>query len=83
MIKCLWQQMVNAVSVVHEHGIIHRDLKPCNFLICEGSIKLIDFGIANQIAADVTRLDFECSSEKAVTFYRCFEVSLVVNLTLV
>ena len=47
--------MVNAVAVCHKHGIIHRDLKPCNFLICEGSIKLIDFGIANQIAADVTR----------------------------
>ena len=34
---------------------VYRDLKPCNFLICRGAIKLIDFGIANTIAPDVTR----------------------------
>lgn len=47
--------MVTAVGVVHDCGIIHRDLKPCNFVIVQGEIKLIDFGIANSIDVDVTR----------------------------
>lgn len=55
-IKGFWRQMVSAVEVVHEFGIIHRDLKPCNFLIVQGVIKLIDFGIANDISSDVTSL---------------------------
>jgi len=57
MVKSLWEQMVRAVAAVHERGIIHRDLKPCNFLLCEGEIKLIDFGIANTIASDVTSME--------------------------
>jgi serine/threonine-protein kinase TTK/MPS1 len=55
-LKSLWRQMVNAVAIVHSKGIIHRDLKPCNFMICRGQMKLIDFGIANSISADATSL---------------------------
>jgi len=55
-IKFFWKQMVTAVGVVHDCGIIHRDLKPCNFVIVQGEIKLIDFGIANSIDVDVTSM---------------------------
>jgi len=55
-LRYFWRQMVNAVSIVHSKGIIHRDLKPCNFLVCQGSLKLIDFGIANRISNDITSL---------------------------
>ena len=48
-------KMVTAVGVVHDCGIIHRDLKPCNFVLVQGEVKLIDFGIANSIETDVTR----------------------------
>ncbi|MEI8300011.1 MAG: protein kinase [Chlamydiota bacterium] len=40
-------QVAYALLHLHTHGIIHRDLKPENILITEdGSIKVIDFGIA-------------------------------------
>lgn len=40
-------QVVDALKSVHEHGLIHRDLKPGNILLQDdGSVKLLDFGIA-------------------------------------
>lgn len=40
-------QVGAALKHLHSHSIIHRDLKPENILISEdGSIKVIDFGIA-------------------------------------
>lgn len=41
--------------MIHESRIIHSDLKPANFLLVEGRLKLIDFGIAN--ALQVSRTD--------------------------
>lgn len=41
--------------MIHEARIIHSDLKPANFLLVEGRLKLIDFGIAN--ALQVSRTD--------------------------
>lgn len=47
----LWfEQMVEAVRTIHAEHIVHSDLKPANFLVVEGSLKLIDFGIAKSFA---------------------------------
>ncbi|KAG0279013.1 Dual-specificity kinase, spindle pole body (SPB) duplication and spindle checkpoint function, partial [Linnemannia exigua] len=54
-----WRQMLEAVQVIHELKIVHSDLKPANFLLVEGSLKLIDFGIANAIANDTTNVHRE------------------------
>lgn len=54
MIRFAWQQMLTAVSVIHQHNIIHSDLKPANFLFVKGTLKLIDFGIARAMSAEAT-----------------------------
>jgi serine/threonine-protein kinase TTK/MPS1 len=51
--------MLEAVQVLHEEKIVHSDLKPANFLLIEGALKLIDFGIANAIANDTTNIHRE------------------------
>ncbi|KAF9649924.1 kinase-like protein [Thelephora ganbajun] len=54
-----WQQMLQAVDVIHEEKIVHSDLKPANFVVVRGQLKLIDFGIANAIANDTTNIHRE------------------------
>ncbi|EPY51063.1 TTK protein kinase Mph1 [Schizosaccharomyces cryophilus OY26] len=55
-IRMYWEQMLQAVQIVHEQNIVHSDLKPANFLLVEGSLKLIDFGIAKAIGNDTTNI---------------------------
>lgn len=54
--RLYWHQMLTAVQVVHEERIVHADLKPSNFLVVEGRLKLIDFGIAKAIQNDTTNI---------------------------
>ena len=49
-----WKEMLECVAAVHEHDIVHSDLKPMNFLLVQGRLKLIDFGIADAIDTDNT-----------------------------
>ena len=50
----IFLQVCAAVSYAHQHLVVHRDLKPNNILVTEdGSVKLLDFGIAKLLEADV------------------------------
>lgn len=50
----LMLQVLAALEHVHAGRIIHRDVKPSNVLVCNGVVKLTDFGIA--LIADAPRL---------------------------
>ena len=55
-VRMYWEQMLHAVDTIHRERIVHSDLKPANFLVVEGQLKLIDFGIAKAIQADTTSI---------------------------
>jgi serine/threonine-protein kinase len=49
-------QLCEGLSYAHEQGVVHRDVKPDNiFLLEDGSIKLLDFGIAKLTSSTLTR----------------------------
>ena len=52
------EQAARGLSVAHEAGIVHRDIKPANLFIETGHepeiVKLVDFGVAKQVAGDLS-----------------------------
>lgn len=54
LIRFYWEEMLSCIEVIHAEDIVHSDLKPANFLSVNGTLKLIDFGIANAIQSDKT-----------------------------
>ncbi|MCK5849307.1 MAG: protein kinase, partial [Kiritimatiellae bacterium] len=54
-VKDLFEQCLAGLAYAGENGIIHRDIKPANiFLLVDGRVKIIDFGIAKKEDGTVT-----------------------------
>lgn len=56
------KQICEGLEYAHERGIVHRDLKPANVkLTLEGSVKVLDFGLAKALEGDSSGGDISSS----------------------
>lgn len=54
-----WDSVLCCVENLHTNNIIHCDIKPENFIILDGKMKIIDFGLSVILPEDAAGIDVE------------------------
>ena len=61
-VRSVIAQLAEGLAFLHQRGVIHRDVKPSNAIIVDGTVKLLDFGLA----LDRKRQDDELARENRI-----------------
>jgi len=56
-VRELLMQAANLLAFINENNFVHHDTHPGNFMLCDGMLKLIDLGYAEDLTDDQTKIE--------------------------
>jgi serine/threonine protein kinase len=64
------KQIADGLELAHRNDVIHRDLKPANIrLTTEGTVKILDFGLAKALGTDAQGMESDSTQSPTVTSF--------------